>query len=79
MPATHRAGRAFRQRQTTLLFIMGMVLRPTEGRIILKDQDITEYNDEQAATLRLKEYGYVLQQPLLIGENPRGPGNRRSH
>ncbi|MFZ2088182.1 MAG: ABC transporter ATP-binding protein [Desulfobaccales bacterium] len=52
--------------KTTLLSIMGMVLRPSEGRIILKARDITEYNDEQAATLRLKEYGYVFQQPLLI-------------
>jgi putative ABC transport system ATP-binding protein len=52
--------------KTTLLSIMGMVLRPSEGRIILKAKDITEYNDEQAATLRLKEYGYVFQQPLLI-------------
>jgi len=52
--------------KTTLLSIMGTVLRPSEGRIILKGRDITDVSDEQAATLRLQEYGFVFQQPLLI-------------
>ncbi len=52
--------------KTTLLSIMGTVLRASEGRIFLKDREITHYSDEQAATLRLQEYGFVFQQPMLI-------------
>ena len=52
--------------KTTLLSIMGLVLRPTEGSFFLYDRDITGLTDEQAADMRLKNYGFVFQQPMLI-------------
>jgi putative ABC transport system ATP-binding protein len=52
--------------KTTLLSIMGMVLHPSEGRIFLDDQEITRLTDEHAADMRLKNYGFVFQQPMLI-------------
>ena len=52
--------------KTTLLSIMGLVLRPSEGRLFLEDREVTALSDQQAAALRLKHYGFVFQQPMLI-------------
>jgi len=52
--------------KTTLLSLMGLVLKLSEGRIFLNDQDITSVSDNQAANIRLRDYGFVFQQPMLI-------------
>ncbi|NLI75128.1 MAG: ABC transporter ATP-binding protein, partial [Candidatus Riflebacteria bacterium] len=52
--------------KTTLLSILGLVLRPTEGRLRLDDRDITDLPETAAATLRLHSFGFVFQQPMLI-------------
>jgi len=52
--------------KTTLLSIMGLVLRPSEGRMFLNGHEITGLSDEAAAKVRLKNYGFVFQQPMLI-------------
>lgn len=52
--------------KTTLLSIMGLVLKLSEGRIFLNDQDVTDVSDNQAASIRLLNYGFVFQQPMLI-------------
>jgi putative ABC transport system ATP-binding protein len=52
--------------KTTLLSIMGLVLKPSEGSLFLDDQDITKLSDNEAAAIRLRSYGFVFQQPMLI-------------
>lgn len=52
--------------KTTLLSIMGLVLRPSEGAVFLEGQDVTTLSDDDAAMLRLRKYGFVFQQPMLI-------------
>jgi putative ABC transport system ATP-binding protein len=52
--------------KTTLLSIMGLVLRPSEGSLYLEGRNVTSLSDDEAATLRLKKYGFVFQQPMLI-------------
>ena len=52
--------------KTTLLSIMGLVLRPSEGRLFLDALDVTGLADEEAASVRLRQYGFVFQQPMLI-------------
>ena len=52
--------------KTTLLSIMGLVLRPSEGRLFLDALDVTGLADEEAASVRLRRYGFVFQQPMLI-------------
>ncbi|MBD3385502.1 ATP-binding cassette domain-containing protein [candidate division KSB1 bacterium] len=52
--------------KTTLLSIMGLVLRASEGRLFVMNDDVTRLNDRQAAILRLRQYGFVFQQPMLI-------------
>lgn len=52
--------------KTTLLSLMGLVLKLSEGKIFLNDRDITGVSDNQAANIRLLNYGFVFQQPMLI-------------
>jgi putative ABC transport system ATP-binding protein len=52
--------------KTTLLTIMGLVLKPTMGRIFVRDEDVTTYSEDDLATLRLRDFGFVFQQAALI-------------
>lgn len=52
--------------KTTLLSIIGLVLRPSEGRMFLDGQEITTVGENRAAGIRLQRYGFVFQQPMLI-------------
>lgn len=52
--------------KTTLLSIMGLVLRPSEGRMFLDDEEITGLSENDTARLRFQRYGFVFQQPMLI-------------
>ena len=52
--------------KTTLLSVMGLVLRPSEGRVFLDTLDVTTLSDEEEASVRLRHYGFVFQQPMLI-------------
>jgi putative ABC transport system ATP-binding protein len=52
--------------KTTLLSIMGLVLQPSEGRMFLDENEVTNLSDERAAGIRLKNFGFIFQQPMLI-------------
>jgi len=52
--------------KTTLLSIMGLILKPTEGKIILDGEEIGRLSDGRRAKLRRKNYGFVFQQAELI-------------
>ncbi|MEO0078803.1 MAG: ABC transporter ATP-binding protein [candidate division WOR-3 bacterium] len=52
--------------KTTLLTIMGLVLRPSAGRIYVTGEDVTGRGDDELATLRLNKYGFVFQQAALV-------------
>jgi ABC-type lipoprotein export system ATPase subunit len=52
--------------KTTLLTIMGLVLKPSEGKIFIDGQEITTYSEDQLATLRMQKFGFVFQQAALI-------------
>ncbi|RMH34423.1 MAG: ABC transporter ATP-binding protein [Nitrospirae bacterium] len=52
--------------KTTLLSIIGLVLRPSEGRMFFGDKEITSLSENEAARMRLQRYGFVFQQPMLI-------------
>ena len=52
--------------KTTLISIIGLVLRASEGRVIIMDKDVTNLSDDASAGMRLKLYGFVFQQPMLI-------------
>ncbi|RMH41515.1 MAG: ABC transporter ATP-binding protein [Gammaproteobacteria bacterium] len=52
--------------KTTLLSIMGLVLRPSEGRMFFGEEEITNMGENDTAHMRLQRYGFVFQQPMLI-------------
>ncbi len=52
--------------KTTLLTIMGLVLKPSAGRILVAGEDVTGRSEDELATLRLQKYGFVFQQAALI-------------
>ncbi|MCU0288341.1 MAG: ABC transporter ATP-binding protein [Acidobacteria bacterium] len=52
--------------KTTLLTIMALILKPTNGRILVKNNDVTFFSPDDRATMRLKYYGFVFQSAALI-------------
>ena len=64
--------------KTTLLSLLGCVLYPTQGRVVVSGQDISQLDEDQLAGLRLRHIGFVFQnfnliQPLTAEENVRLP------
>lgn len=56
--------------KTTLLSIMGLILRPSTGRIYIRSFDATDLPEDEEATLRLKNFGFVFQTPTEIAALP---------
>jgi len=52
--------------KTTLLTIMGLVLRPSAGRIVVAGRDAAGLSEDELATLRMEKYGFVFQQAALV-------------
>jgi putative ABC transport system ATP-binding protein len=52
--------------KSTLLYLMGGLDRPTEGRVIIKDQDLNKLSDDALTRLRRREIGFVFQFYNLI-------------
>jgi len=52
--------------KTTLLTIMGLVLKPTTGRVRVKSEDVTDLSEDERAVIRLERFGFVFQQAALV-------------
>lgn len=52
--------------KSTMLHIMGLLDRPSRGRLFFRDRDITTLDDEEASRLRGREIGFVFQSFNLI-------------
>jgi putative ABC transport system ATP-binding protein len=52
--------------KTTLLTLMALILNPSEGRIFVKERDVTSASEGSKATLRLRHFGFVFQNAALI-------------
>lgn len=52
--------------KSTLLNILGLLDRPTAGRLQIGDQTIAELNDDQLSALRGEYLGFVFQQFYLV-------------
>jgi len=60
--------------KTTLLSLIGCVIYPTEGQVILNGKVVSDLNENQLADIRLNTIGFVFQQfnllePLTALEN----------
>jgi putative ABC transport system ATP-binding protein len=52
--------------KTTLLSILGLVLSPTEGRVLVEGQDVSGASADALARLRRDRIGFVFQQFNLL-------------
>jgi putative ABC transport system ATP-binding protein len=52
--------------KSTLLYLLGALDRPTSGRIIINDQDISRLNDKQESIFHRRSVGFVFQFYNLI-------------
>lgn len=52
--------------KTTLLKILGLLMKPVEGRVIIRGLDTSEYPERKLYLLRRKYIGYSFQEPLFI-------------
>jgi len=54
--------------KSTLLHLLGLLDKPTDGKIILGGIDVKTLNDRQRTRFRLKQLGYVFQDYALVPE-----------
>jgi putative ABC transport system ATP-binding protein len=54
--------------KTTLLSIIGLLDRATEGRYVLNGRSVSELSDVERARVRNKEIGFIFQAFNLIGD-----------
>jgi putative ABC transport system ATP-binding protein len=52
--------------KTTILTMMALILKPTEGKIIVNHQDVTSLSENKLATMRLRNFGFVFQTAAMI-------------
>ncbi len=52
--------------KTTLCSIAGGILSPTEGRIVVAGEDISDYGGKQLTTFRQESIGFVFQSVNLV-------------
>ncbi|MEI7576607.1 MAG: ABC transporter ATP-binding protein [Armatimonadota bacterium] len=53
--------------KSSLLYLLSGLKNPTTGNIKLRNQDLQTLSDRDRAELRRKHFGFVFQQPFLLG------------
>jgi lipoprotein-releasing system ATP-binding protein len=54
--------------KSSLLYLLGLLDRPTAGRIYLDGEDMTEIAEDDLADVRLRKLGFVFQFHFLLAE-----------
>jgi lipoprotein-releasing system ATP-binding protein len=54
--------------KSSLLYLLGLLDRPTEGRVLLEGRDTASLSAAELANLRLKRLGFVFQFHFLLPE-----------
>ncbi|MDV7765874.1 ABC transporter ATP-binding protein [Peribacillus sp. CSMR9] len=52
--------------KSTFLSIAGALLSPSEGRLLLNDEDITSLSSKELTRVRLEKIGFVFQSSILV-------------
>lgn len=53
--------------KSSLLYLLSGLKNPTIGKIKFNGKDLNDLSDTERANLRLKKFGFVFQQPYLLG------------
>lgn len=54
--------------KSSLLYLLGLIDRPTEGNLLIADQDMTPLDGDERAKVRLERIGFVFQFHFLLPE-----------
>ncbi len=54
--------------KSSLLYLLGLLDKATSGTIWLEDTNVSTYNDDQLANIRLEKLGFVFQFHFLLPE-----------
>lgn len=55
--------------KSTLMNVLGCLDKPTQGEYLLNEKDVSQLNDDQLATVRNKNIGFVFQQFNLLNRS----------
>jgi putative ABC transport system ATP-binding protein len=53
--------------KSSLLYLLSGLKLPTHGEVLVDGKNLSRMTDAQRARLRLREFGFVFQQPYLLG------------
>lgn len=53
--------------KSSLLYLLSGLKSPTTGAVLVEGKDLAAMDDETRSGLRLREFGFVFQQPYLLG------------
>lgn len=53
--------------KSSLLYLLSGLKMPTSGEVKFRGKSLTRLTEEQRSGLRLREFGFVFQQPYLLG------------
>ena len=53
--------------KSSLLYLLSGLKTPTSGTILYNGTNLNELSDDDRSRLRLREFGFVFQQPYLLG------------
>ncbi|MDS4041696.1 MAG: ABC transporter ATP-binding protein [Candidatus Competibacter sp.] len=54
--------------KSSLLYLLGLLDRPTSGRVLLDGRDTSVYGEDELAATRLRQLGFVFQFHFLLAE-----------
>ena len=54
--------------KSSLLYLLGLIDRPTGGRLLLEGRDVNPLSGDQRAQIRLEHFGFVFQFHFLLPE-----------
>jgi lipoprotein-releasing system ATP-binding protein len=54
--------------KSSLLYLLGLIDRPTGGRLLLQGRDLTPLSGDERARIRLEHFGFVFQFHFLLPE-----------
>ena len=54
--------------KSSLLYLLGLIDRPTGGTLLLEGQDVTPLSGDERAQIRLERFGFVFQFHFLLPE-----------